>query len=34
MLNDENIGNYEYIDNMILRIYKRNIDGYFEKKIW
>ena len=32
--NDENIGNYRYIGNLILRIYRiyrRNIDGYFGK---
>ena len=34
--NDENIGNHGYIGNLILRIYRiyrRNIDGYFGKKI-
>ena len=30
---DENIGNHGYIGNLILRIYRRNIDGYFGKKI-
>ena len=33
---DENIGNYGYIGNLILRIYwiyRRNMDGYFGKKI-
>ena len=32
--NDKNIGNYEYIGNLILwlyRIYRRNINGYFGK---
>ena len=31
--NDENIGNHGYIGNLILRIYRRNIDEYFGKKI-
>ena len=30
---NENIGNHGYIGNLILRIYRRNIDGYFGKKI-
>ena len=30
---DENIGNYEYIGTLILRIYQRYINGYFGKKI-
>ena len=30
--NDENIGNHGYIGNLILRIYRRNIDEYFGKK--
>ena len=36
LVKDENIGNYGYIGNLILRIYqiyRRNIDGYFGKKI-
>ena len=36
-INDENINNHGYIDNLILRIYRiywRNIGGYFEKEIW
>ena len=30
---DENIGNHGYIGNSILRIYRRYIGGYSEKKI-
>ena len=30
-INDENIGNYGYISTLILWIYRRYIDGYFEK---
>ena len=30
---DKNIGNHGYIGNLILRIYRKNIEGYFEKKI-
>ena len=33
MIKDENIGNHGYIGTSILRIYRRYIDGYFEKKI-
>ena len=33
MTKDENIGNHGYIGTSILRIYRRYIDGYFEKKI-
>ena len=32
MTKDENIGNHGYIDNLILQIYRINIDRYFEKK--
>ena len=31
MTKDENIGNHGYIDDLILQIYRKNIDGYFEK---
>ena len=34
LVKDENIGNYGYIGNLILRIYRRNIDEYFGKKFW
>ena len=33
-IKDENIGNHRYIINLILRIYWRNINKYFGKKIW
>ena len=29
---DENISNHKYIDTLILRIYRRYINGYFGKK--
>ena len=32
LVKDENIGNHGYIGNLILRIYRRNIGGYFGKK--
>ena len=31
-IKDENIGNYGYIGISILQIYRKYIDGYFEKK--
>ena len=31
---NENIGNHGYIDTLILRIYRRYINKYFEKKFW
>ena len=30
---DENINSHRYVGTSILRIYRRYIDGYFEKKI-